>query len=367
MTAKTVYTPLGSLVLNDHENHLVDLSWNPSHHHETSAVLEHAAAEVEAYLNQALKTFSVPTKFIGGTPFQQKVWKAIAEIPYGETITYGELAKEVKSSPRAVGTACGKNPLPLIIPCHRVVGEGGKITGYSGGDGVLTKKVLLAFEKQPKMPHINLMLWRALREGIPQKPFYFMRHGETDYNKNLILQGGLIDSSIKQTGVEQAKYAGQAFVDIFNPDVVWHSTLRRTQQTMEGVLSQLPPKSRKIYAHAGLNERSFGLFDGKKAGEIPPLYHIYQCTPEGESWLKVVSRVAEAMADILNHSDDVPLVVAHGAVARCLGDLMGCWSQDVRFLNCEAWYIAPPENNKTDSPWQGKKIHVGGLEQAAAE
>ena len=81
-----------------------------------------------------------------------------------------------------------------------MVGDNGKLTGYSGGDGTLTKRVLLGFEKQAKHEHLNLMLWRELREAIPQKPFYFMRHGETDYNKNLILQGGLIPPAQAQTG-----------------------------------------------------------------------------------------------------------------------------------------------------------------------
>ena len=362
MTAKTVYTPLGSLVLNDHENHIVDLSWNAEHFHEQqSPVLEHAAEEIEAYFNQDLTKFTVPTAFKTGTAFQQKVWQAIAEIPFGETVTYGELAKELGTSPRALGTACDKNPVPLIIPCHRVVGDNGKLTGYSGGDGTLTKRVLLGFEKQAKHDHLNLMLWRELREAIPQKPFYFMRHGETDYNKNLILQGGLIDSSINETGQQQAVKAGKRIAEVFNPSVVWHSELQRTKQTMEGVLSQMPEKQREIDNHFGLNERSFGLFDGKSADELPGLFHYYQCSPEGETWLKVVSRIAVALEDILNKSDETPLIVAHGAVARCMGDLLGAWPQDHRFQNCEAWYVEPPKDGTSTSPWQGKQIHEGGL------
>ena len=67
-------------------------------------------------------------------------------IPYGEVRTYGEVAKAINSSPRAVGNACGANHIPILIPCHRIVGSNGKMTGYSGGEGVETKKMLLRIE-----------------------------------------------------------------------------------------------------------------------------------------------------------------------------------------------------------------------------
>jgi len=79
-----------------------------------------------------------------GTDFQRKVWRRLLEIPYGETVTYGELALELGSGARAVGAAVGRNPISLLIPCHRVVGKGGALTGYAGG--VERKAELLALE-----------------------------------------------------------------------------------------------------------------------------------------------------------------------------------------------------------------------------
>jgi methylated-DNA-[protein]-cysteine S-methyltransferase len=80
-----------------------------------------------------------------GTPYRQRVWRALCEIPYGATRTYGELAASAGGSARSVGQANGSNPIPLIIPCHRVV-AGSHLGGYSGGDGLETKRWLLALE-----------------------------------------------------------------------------------------------------------------------------------------------------------------------------------------------------------------------------
>ena len=79
-----------------------------------------------------------------GTPFRQRVWRRLAAIPYGETVTYGRLAEELGSSPRAVGGAVGHNPVSIIIPCHRVVGADGSLTGYAGG--LDAKRALLTLE-----------------------------------------------------------------------------------------------------------------------------------------------------------------------------------------------------------------------------
>ena len=81
---------------------------------------------------------------MNGTDFQQRVWQQLRQIPYGTTVTYGQLAQRLNSSPRAVGNAVGKNPILLFIPCHRVLGQNGKLTGYSGG--LERKKKLLAIE-----------------------------------------------------------------------------------------------------------------------------------------------------------------------------------------------------------------------------
>lgn len=81
-----------------------------------------------------------------GTPFQKKVWREMQKIKGGKTKTYGEVAQALKSGPRAVGGACGANPIPILIPCHRFVAANGKIGNYSGGDGADTKQFLLRLE-----------------------------------------------------------------------------------------------------------------------------------------------------------------------------------------------------------------------------
>ncbi len=354
MTTKMVHTPLGSLRLSEANGGVSGLEWHTDSCDSKSLILTNATKQIESFFNQELKEFSVPTRFVEGTPFQQKVWQAIAEIPFGKTITYGELAKRVGSSPRAVGSACGKNPIPIIIPCHRVVASNGEMTGYSAGDGVLTKKVLLDFEQQPLAYSPQLAWWKTLHDNIPKKPFYFMRHGETDYNKQGILQGAFVDSSINDVGREQARKAGEQLRNIINPKEVWCSGLKRTHQTASALLEQLPEQKRLIKHHSGLNECSFGLHDGKKFSDIPAKQHLWHSSPEGENWPVLVNRVATALEDILNQSDSEPLLVAHGIVSRCIGELVGIWPNNKIMKNCEIWYVYPGKNEQ--QPWLAKQI-----------
>jgi methylated-DNA-[protein]-cysteine S-methyltransferase len=106
-------------------------------------LLEEAARELERYFAGELRRFDVPLR-PRGTAFQQKVWEGISSIDYGSTMSYGELALRLQSSPRAVGAATGRNPISLFIPCHRVVGSSGFLTGYAGG--LDKKKALLTLE-----------------------------------------------------------------------------------------------------------------------------------------------------------------------------------------------------------------------------
>ncbi|MFJ3905432.1 methylated-DNA--[protein]-cysteine S-methyltransferase [Streptomyces sp. NPDC090025] len=101
--------------------------------------------QLDAYFAGELTTFDLPLHLIG-TPFQLRVWDQLCRIPYGETRTYGELAEALGSpgASRAVGLANGKNPVSIIVPCHRVIGAGGGLTGYGGG--LSRKQRLLAFE-----------------------------------------------------------------------------------------------------------------------------------------------------------------------------------------------------------------------------
>ena len=94
-----------------------------------------AAAQLTEYFAGELTDFTVPFELRGGSEFEQAVWAEIAKIPYGEMITYGAIATALgdPGAARAVGTACNHNPIPVIVPCHRVVGAGGKMVGFGGG------------------------------------------------------------------------------------------------------------------------------------------------------------------------------------------------------------------------------------------
>lgn len=110
-------------------------------------LLEEAWAQLERYFTGELRQFSLPLA-PAGTPFQQAVWRALEEIPYGETRSYGEIAGQVgrPKASRAVGAANHRNPIPIVIPCHRVIGAGGTLTGYGGG--LDRKRLLLDLERQ---------------------------------------------------------------------------------------------------------------------------------------------------------------------------------------------------------------------------
>jgi methylated-DNA-[protein]-cysteine S-methyltransferase len=108
--------------------------------------LGEAIRQLHAYFEGELKTFSL-TLAPRGTPFQLSVLRALQEIPYGQTISYGELARRIgrPKASRAVGAANARNPLPIVIPCHRVIGSDGSLTGFGGGLEV--KEALLALER----------------------------------------------------------------------------------------------------------------------------------------------------------------------------------------------------------------------------
>ncbi|MCK7545670.1 methylated-DNA--[protein]-cysteine S-methyltransferase [Marinobacter bryozoorum] len=108
--------------------------------------LDNARSQLLAYFEGQLQQFDLPLAG-AGTPFQQQVWQALREIPFGHTETYGELARRVGNAKasRAVGLANGRNPIGIIVPCHRVIGANGSLTGYAGG--IERKKWLLAHER----------------------------------------------------------------------------------------------------------------------------------------------------------------------------------------------------------------------------
>jgi methylated-DNA-[protein]-cysteine S-methyltransferase len=105
-----------------------------------------AAAQLKAYFAGELTEFALPVEMRGGSEFERAVWAEIAKIPYGEMVTYGSIATALgdPGAARAVGTACNHNPVPVIVPCHRVVGAGGKMVGFGGG--IERKRKLLELE-----------------------------------------------------------------------------------------------------------------------------------------------------------------------------------------------------------------------------
>ena len=114
----------------------------------TDAVAARAVRELERYLADPHHRFTLPLA-PRGTEFQRRVWDAIAAIPVGESRTYGEIARKVRSAPRAVGQACGANPIALVVPCHRVIGSMGSLGGFmnaEGGDPLAVKRWLLEHE-----------------------------------------------------------------------------------------------------------------------------------------------------------------------------------------------------------------------------
>lgn len=113
---------------------------------EKTPLLEQAAGELQAYFSGKRKDFTVPLS-LKGTDFQKKVWNALRQIPYGATKTYGQIANEVGSPKgfRAVGMANHSNPVSIMVPCHRVIGKDGKLTGYAGGLDI--KQYLLRIER----------------------------------------------------------------------------------------------------------------------------------------------------------------------------------------------------------------------------
>jgi len=119
-----------------------DLKVGPS----DNGAFDDVVGQLEEYFAGRRRLFDLPLA-PDGTAFQQRVWRALLDIPYGETISYGELAARIgqRSASRAVGLANGSNPLPIVIPCHRVIGANGKLTGYGGGLPV--KQQLLALER----------------------------------------------------------------------------------------------------------------------------------------------------------------------------------------------------------------------------
>ena len=145
-------SPVGVIEIEETENHISSVRItdnNPQQKSDTSPLLQKAIAQLNEYFAGKRKDFDLPLKQVG-TPFQHKAWEYLSSIPYGETVSYKTEAMAVSSEKacRAVGSANGKNDIAIIVPCHRVINEGGKLGGYAYGLEV--KKKLLDLEKRHK-------------------------------------------------------------------------------------------------------------------------------------------------------------------------------------------------------------------------
>lgn len=145
MAYLSVPSPIGDLTLFEEDGKLISLDWGAVEGGEETPLLLEAAHQLDAYFDGSLKVFSLPLD-PAGTAFQKNVWAVMEKIPYGAVRRYGDVAEELSSGPRAVGGACGKNPIPVIIPCHRIIASDGTLGGYSGQDGIDTKRFLLSLE-----------------------------------------------------------------------------------------------------------------------------------------------------------------------------------------------------------------------------
>ncbi|WP_350342783.1 methylated-DNA--[protein]-cysteine S-methyltransferase [Proteinivorax tanatarense] len=149
MYYKIMDSPLGDLILIANKQALHRISFEkktlPTLEKINTPILQLAEHELQKYFKGSLKVFSVPI-FLHGSNFQVAVWNHLKLLPYGKTTSYGEVAKAIGNpkAVRAVGQANNKNPIPIIIPCHRVIGKNGSLTGYSGK--MENKRTLLKFE-----------------------------------------------------------------------------------------------------------------------------------------------------------------------------------------------------------------------------
>lgn len=167
LTVKQYIAPCGTLVLGDYSGYICMCDWaEEERHHQavlrrlrrilkaetvrgSSPLIERAIAQIDEYFRRERRQFDLPLMFVG-TEFQKAVWKSLLGISYGELRSYGALASEIgrPESVRAVANAVGTNPMSILVPCHRVVGADGSLTGYAGG--LTAKRLLLSLETKLK-------------------------------------------------------------------------------------------------------------------------------------------------------------------------------------------------------------------------
>ena len=151
-------SPLGYIKIKSDGEHITSVNFEDKKSKDVDesddvAILDQCKKELDEYFNAGRTKFTVPYKLYG-TPFQEEVWKKLKSIPYGRTISYKDVAQKIGTTKlsRAVGQTNSLNPIAIIVPCHRVVGSNGNLTGYAGG--IDRKKWLLEFELKVKQPEL---------------------------------------------------------------------------------------------------------------------------------------------------------------------------------------------------------------------
>lgn len=144
MQRKDIETQFGPLILTEENGAITRVSWGHSGCADQTKVLDAASQQLKEYDAGTRTAFDLPL-CVKGSQFQRYVCDAMRAIPFGDTLTYGDIARSLGVPAQAIGQACGNNPIPIIIPCHRVMGAKG-LTGFSGAGGVETKVALLKHE-----------------------------------------------------------------------------------------------------------------------------------------------------------------------------------------------------------------------------
>ncbi len=154
MPQLSLHTPLGEVTISEDGGSIVALDWGRGRDQEATPLLREACDQLQDYFDGKRMSFDLPLA-PEGSNFQKRVWTALCAIPPGETRSYADIARTIGSAPRAVGGANGANPIPLFIPCHRVIAADGSLGGYSGGDGPATKRFLLDHESSALLLPLN--------------------------------------------------------------------------------------------------------------------------------------------------------------------------------------------------------------------
>ena len=144
MPQLSFHSPIGPLTLSEDDEHIVALDWGWGRDQEETPLLVCAREMMNRYFDGEKETFDLPLAPFG-TDYRKRVWEALRQVPYGQTTSYGELAARVGGSARSVGGAMAANPIPILIPCHRILGRHG-LGGYSGSGGLDDKRALLRLE-----------------------------------------------------------------------------------------------------------------------------------------------------------------------------------------------------------------------------